>query len=143
MDATAAGPGLVNAQLVATVAYADAASGASKAIVYSGYPAADPRGIPEGAVLGEVVFKKPCGIVAGETLTLQAANPSGGMVLVGGFPRWVRWERSDGQLVFAGPATDMDHGGFFRFQGGYTPEGETSPLLQAGGVLLLGNLVLG
>ena len=143
MDATAAGAGLVNAQLTATVAYADGASGASKVVVYNAYPKADPREIPDGAVMGEVLFKKPCGIVAGETLTLQAASAGGGLVLVGGFPRWVRWVRSDGALVFAGPASDMVHGGFFRFAGGYTPDGETSPLLQAGGLMLFGDLVLG
>ena len=51
MEQQAAGPGLVNAQLEASVAYADDAPGPSKIIFYSAAPATDPRALPAGGVL--------------------------------------------------------------------------------------------
>lgn len=138
-----AGAGLVNAQLVASVAYADAASGPSKLQVYSAMPESDAKAVPGGALLVDIVLAKPCGTVAGELLTLKPATLGGNVAVAGGFARWCRWVRSDGALVCAASVTDVAHDGFFRLAGGYTPDGETSPLLQAGGLVMFGTMVLG
>ncbi len=142
METAAPGAGLVNAQLLATVAYADGSGGASRIVLYDAVPA-DARSVPVGAVLSEVVLAKPCGVVAGELLTLVPASAGGSMVLASGLPRWARWVRADGALVHSGDVSDMQHAGFFRLQGGVTPDGESTPSLQAGGLVLFGALVLG
>ena len=143
MEMSTAGAGLITAQLAATVTYADAASGASRLQIYSAMPEGDARAVPAGALLVSVILAKPCGTVAGEVLTLTPATLGGNVALAGGFARWCRWVRTDGALVFAGNVTDMANGGFFRLAGGYTPDGETSPLLQAGGLVMFGTMVLG
>lgn len=132
----------ISAQLVASLEFADGASGPSSVILYGELPDL-PRGIPAGGTIAEIVLARPCGMVAGELFTLLPASASGTMILTSGLPRWARWVRPDGKLVAAGTLTDLEHDGAFRLQGGTTPAGETSPLLQAGGLVMFGALVLG
>ena len=47
-----------------------------------------------------------------------------------------------GAIVAEGSVTDEANGGDFWVAGGATPPGETSPLLQAGGLVLLGTTSL-
>ena len=48
------------------------------------------------------------------------------------------WVNGAGALVTEGRVTDDANGGDFQVTGGTTPPGETSPLLQAGGLVVLG-----
>lgn len=135
------GPEHINAQLLASLAFADAAAGASRIVLYSALPDL-PRETPAGSALADIILAKPCGTVAGETLTLLPASAGGTMILTNGFARWARWVRSDGKLVAAGTVTNTLGDGAFRLSGGTTPEGESTPLLQAGGLVVFGTLIL-
>ena len=75
-------------------------------------------------------------------LTLRPADPSGALVTATGLPRWARWRRADGVLVGDGTVTDTANGGDFTLTGAATPDGETSPMLYAGGRALLGTVTL-
>jgi hypothetical protein len=125
------GPEHADAQLAATIAFADAGAGAAKIRLYS---AADGA----GDLLAEVVLAKPCATLVGGVLTLHPQDVAGTMVLASGVPRSGRWISGDGLLVAAGTVTDADHGGDFRVIGAGTAVGETSPALYAGGMVLLG-----
>ena len=142
MSAAYLGAEHVNAQLLASLVFADTGSGPCHIELYSDLPT-DPRGTPDSAKLMDIVLAKPCGTVAGESFTLLPASTTGTMILVTGFARWARWVRSDGKLVVAGTVSNMDSDGAFRIDGGTTPDGETTPLLQAGGLVVFGSLVLG
>ena len=136
------GPEHVNAQLIASLAFADGSAGSCRVVLYSSFPDA-PKDVPLGGPVVDVVLGKPCGAVSGESITLIPASASGSMVLTTGLPRWARWVRGDGKLVAAGSVTNMDNDGAFRLQGGTTPVGEVTPLLQAGGLVIFGTLILG
>ena len=127
----------IAAQLAASLAFADDAPGPSVIRLYTTTQPAT-GAAPGGAAQAEITLAKPCATLAAGVLTLHVADPAGALVLASGLPRWARWARSDGLLVADGTVTDMDHGGDFKLQGGTTPVGETSPQLQAGGVVLLG-----
>ena len=60
------------------------------------------------------------------------------MVMATGLPRWGLWVNGAGAIVAEGSVTDEASGGDFWVAGGATPPGDTSPLLQAGGLVLLG-----
>ena len=70
------------------------------------------------------------------------ADPAGAMVLATGQPRAAQWVSGAGLLVAAGSVTDMDHGGDFRVGGAATPAGDDTPTLYAGGLVLLGAVVM-
>ena len=135
------GPVIAAAQLAATVSAADDAPGPC---VIHLYATAQPApGAPAGAdPLASVVLSKPCATVAGGVLTLHPADASGAMVLITGTPRWGRWERGDGALVADGTVTDTSHDGDFQVMGAATPDGDTSPVLYAGGLVMLGTTSL-
>lgn len=133
----------IAAQLAATIAFADGASGPSRIRLYAtDQPLA---GADPGAThIVEIVMAKPCATIAGGVMTLHAAS-GGSMVLAGGRPQWGRWERSDGKLVADGKTVDAEHelDGDLVIVGGTTAPGDDSPTLQAGGLVLLGALTFG
>lgn len=137
----AIGPVITAAQLAATVIAADDAGPPGVIHLYAtAQPATgEPAG---GAPLASIVLAQPCATVTGGVLTLHPADAAGSMVLVSGIPRWGRWERGDGVLVADGTVTDADNGGDFQVVGATTAPGETSPTLQAGGLVLLGTTSL-
>jgi hypothetical protein len=129
-------PGAEIAQLEATMAYADQGSGASRLLVF-----ATDKPVPGAAVNAtpqvEFVLAKPSGRITGGVWVLAAAQPGGSMVMATGIPRWARWLTAGGAWVADGDVTDADHGGAIRLAGGATPEGDTSPMLYAGGLAVL------
>ena len=135
------GPEVVQAQLAATLAFADSGAGPSVIRMYA-TPRPAPGADPGGPAMADVVLGKPCGVLSAGALVLQYADPAGGMVLSTGIPRWARWVRSDGAMVADGTVTDAAHEGDFVVTGAVTPPGESSPTLYAGGRVLLGAVTL-
>lgn len=135
-------PAHAAAQLAATMTFADAAPPASSIVLYADAGAAT-GAAPASAALATITLAQPCGTLAAGTLTLHPASPGGAMVLTSGVARAAQWVRGDGVLVAAGTVTDLDGGGDFRLGGAVTAPGETAPTLYAGGLVLLGAVVLG
>lgn len=139
-------PTITVAQLNASVTNIDAAVGNSGLWFYA--TPQPPYGDPPGAVeLFVIVLSKPCATVALGAMTLNALVPTGTMVVTGGRPLWARWLRGDGTLVADGKVTHEDyavsHGGDFTLAGMPAPDlPDTSPLLLAGGIVLLGTVTL-
>ena len=129
------------AQLAASIAFADTGAQPSSIRLYADAGAAT-GATPAGAPLAEVTLAKPCGTIAAGQLALHVADPTGAMVLATGQPRAAQWVSGEGKLVAAGTVTDMDHGGDFRIGGASTPPGDDTPALYAGGLVLLGAVVL-
>ena len=129
------------AQLAASIAFADTGAQPSSIRLYADATAAT-GAVPVGGPLAEVTLAKPCGTIAAGQLTLHVADPAGAMVLATGQPRAAHWVNGAGLLVAAGTVTDMDHGGDFRVGGASTPPGDDTPTLYAGGLVLLGAVVL-
>ena len=128
------------AQLVATIARADLGSGNSRISLYTNdWPGAGAPGVAAQAV---ITLAKPCAIIVDGFLVFQLAEDFGGMVMSPGIPRWARWDNGAGERVADGGVTDVDHDGQFRIIGGTTPDGEDSPLLLAGALVLLGATAL-
>ena len=135
------GPEHVLAQLAASLAFADAGAEPSRIRVYADAGAAT-GATPGGSPMAEIVLAKPCGTIAAGVLTLHPADLAGAMVLANGIPRAAHWISGEGKLMGAGTVTDMDHGGDFRVGGAATAPGEDSPSFYAGGLVLLGAVVL-
>ena len=81
-----------------------------------------------------VPLANPCGVIAGGVLTLNELAVGGALILVSGIPRRAEWLNGEGKLVVRGTVSDSDHDGNFRVEGGKTPDGETGPMLYAGGL---------
>ena len=135
------GPEHALAQLAASLAFADAGAEPSRILLYADAAAAA-GAAPAGEPLAEIVLSKPCGTIAAGKLTLHPADPAGTMVLANGTPRAARWVSGEGKLVAAGTVTDMARLGDFRIGGAPTAPGDDSPALYAGGLVLLGDVVL-
>ncbi len=135
------GPEHALAQLAASLAFADAGAEPSRIRLYADAGAAT-GAAPVGGPMAEITLAKPCGTIAAGVLTLHPVNQAGAMVLANGKPQSAHWINGDGKLVAAGTVTDMDHGGDFRVEGGTTAPGDESPTLYAGGLVLLGTVVL-
>lgn len=136
------GPATALAQLQATISVADSGTGPAKVRIYT---TARPAGIggAAGAIpQAEVVLAKPCATLENGALVLHPASANGAMVMTTGIPRWAEWVSGAGDVVADGSVTDMDNWGDFRLVGGVTPAGEISPLLQAGGLVVLGATTL-
>ena len=136
------GPALALAQLHAAITTADAGPGPSKVRLYT---TARPDALgddPGAAPQAEVVLAVPCATIVGGALVLHPADTGGTLVQITGTPRWGQWVSGAGTIVAEGSVTDADHGGDFQVAGGATPPGETSPLLQAGGLVVLGTTSL-
>lgn len=135
------GPELALAQLAASIAFADAGAQPSCIRLYADAGAAT-GATPVGTALAEITLAKPCGTIAAGALTLHPADPAGAMVLANGQPRAAQWISGAGLLVAAGTVTDLGHAGDFRISGAPTPPGDDTPSLYAGGLVLLGAVVL-
>ncbi len=135
------GPEHAAAQLAASLAFADAGAQPSRIHLYADAGVAT-GAAPAGEPLAEIVLAKPCGTIAAGKLTLHPANAAGAMVLANGTSRAARWVSGEGKLVTAGTVTDMAHFGDFRIGGAPTAPGDDSPALYAGGLVLLGDVVL-
>lgn len=135
------GPDLVLAQLAASIAFAETGAQPSRILLYAD-ALAGTGAAPSSAPLAEIALAKPCGSIAAGQLTLHVADPAGALVLTSGQPRAAQWVSGDGKLVAAGTVTDMDHSGDFRIVGAATPPGDNTPQLYAGGLVLLGAVVL-
>ncbi len=135
-------PELVAVQLIATLALADTGPLNARILLYAESAVATGTA-PTEPPLAEIELAKPCGTFAAGALTLHPASAAGSMVLVDGTPRAARWVNGSGTPLVAGTVTDLANGGFFRIGGSPTAPGETSPALYAGGLVLLGAVVLG
>ena len=129
------------AQLAASIAFADTGAQPSRIRLYADAGAAT-GAAPAGDPLAEITLAKPCGTIAAGQLTLHVADAAGALVLVTGQPRAAQWVSGDDKLVAAGTVTDMDHSGDFRIGGASTAPGDDTPTLYAGGLVLLGAVVL-
>lgn len=70
-------------------------------------------------------------------MSLIPANPSGAMVLFDGIPRWGRLVAADGAVMADGDVTGPMYAGDIKIVGGKIPAGDTSPMLYAGGLVVL------
>lgn len=134
------GPELALLQLQAALDFADLGGGArielyDEAAVATG-------SAPTGTALASIALAVPCGTLAAGALTLHPDAPTGALVVRSGIPRAARWVNGEGGVVSVGTVTDMAGSGDFRVGGANTAPGETSPTLQAGGLVLLGAVVL-
>ena len=136
----AIGPEHALAQITTSLAFADAGTLPSSILLYAEAAVAT-GAAPTTSALAEIVLAKPCGTITGGVLTLHVANPDGALVLQQGIPRAARWMSGDGKLVGAGTVTDTLNAGDFRIAGGTTAPGDDSPMLYAGGNVLLGDVV--
>lgn len=137
----AVGPEHAAAQLVATLVFADTGANASRILLYASeqpVTGADPGAAP----LAEIMLSKPCGTLIAGVVTLHPSEAGGVMVLQQGIPRWGRWVSGEGKLVADGTVTDTNHAGDFQITGAGTAAGETSPMLYAGSMVMLGALTL-
>jgi hypothetical protein len=130
---------LAAAQMAATLDRLDTGAGTARVRVYSTTMPLTP-GAHSDTPMSTVVLPKPAGAIVGATLVLASAEPA--LVMTAGTPRWAELVAADGVLLHAGDVTDAAHDGFWRVSGADTPEGETSPPFQAGGLLSLGAVVL-
>lgn len=133
-------PATALAQLQATAARSDVGTGNARVRIYLDMPAdfLGSRGVQQA----EVVLARPSATVVNGTLVLHVRDAAGAMVMATGIPRWADWHAADGALLAGGEVSDADHAGPWRVAGGETPEGETSPMLYAGGLVLLGETSL-
>ena len=135
------GPETSLAQLAATIVLADTGVGNARVRLYTtDRPAA--LGGATDTPQAEIVLAKPCATIVEGFLVLHPLDGDGAMVLSPGLPRWGELVSAAGVIVTDGSVTDLDHDGDFRVAGGETPDGETSPLLYAGGLVLLGETSL-
>ena len=135
------GPENTLAQITASLAFADAGALPSSILLYAEAAVAT-GAAPTTSALAEITLAKPCGTITGGVLTLHPLDTAGTLVMSTGLPRWGEWVSGAGVLVAEGSVTDDANSGDFTVAGGTTPPGETSPLLQAGGLVLLGATAL-
>ena len=135
------GPETSLAQLAATIVFADTGAGNARVRIYTSVRPADLGGASD-TPQAEIALAKPCATLVDGVLVLHPLDGDGAMVLSPGLPRWGEWVSAAGVIVTDGSVTDLEHDGDFRVAGGETPDGETSPLLYAGGLVLLGETSL-
>ena len=124
------GPEHIAAQLASTLAFANrGATGQFK--VY----------LDNDVLQIAVPLANPCGVIAGNALGLIAQEAGGALILVSGIPRRAEWLNGEGKVVARGTVSDKTHDGNFRVEGGLTPAGETGPMLYAGGLWSIRDLV--
>ncbi|MBF9267007.1 hypothetical protein I4I83_23625 [Acidovorax cattleyae] len=132
------GPEVALAQLEATIARADAGSGRCRVRLHTTPPRPGSVGDAAGGTpQAEIILAKPCASIVGSALVWHAEDAGGALVMLAGIPRWGVWIGASGIVVAEGSVTDAAHGGDFRVAGGTTPDGEESPLLLAGGLVVL------
>ena len=131
------GPETSLAQLAATIVLADTGAGNARVRLYTSDRPAELGGAAD-TPQAEIVLAKPCATIVDGVLVLHPLDGDGAMVASTGMPRWGEWVSAGGVVLTDGTVTDMAHGGDIRLAGAETPDGETSPLLYAGGLVLLG-----
>lgn len=117
------GPEHIAAQLAATLAFANRGA-AGQFRVY----------LDNDVLQIAVPLANPCGVIVGDAFRLIAQEAGGALILVSGIPRRAEWLNGEGRLVARGTVSDGAHEGNFRIEGGLTPDGETGPMLYAGGL---------
>ncbi|CAM3348992.1 hypothetical protein [Paracidovorax anthurii] len=135
------GPELALAQLLATIARADQGAGNARIRIYDTERPASIASVHADTPQAEIVLSKPCASVVDGVMVMHPLEGAS-MVMHTGLPRWGDWVAASGVVLARADATDMDHTGGWRLQGGDTPPGETSPLLRAGGLVQLGATAL-
>lgn len=136
------GPATALAQLQAAIDLADDGPGPSRVLLFTTDRHAALDGAAGDTPQAEIVLAMPCASIVGGGLVLHVADPGGSLVLTTGMPRWGLWVNAAGDIVAEGSVTDEANGGDFWVAGGTTPLGDTSPLLQAGGLVVLGTTSL-
>ncbi|SDJ08562.1 hypothetical protein SAMN04489709_101191 [Paracidovorax citrulli] len=131
------GPEVALAQLEATIARADAGSGRCRVRLHTTPRPGSVVDAAGGTAQAEIILSKPCASIVGGALVWHAEDAGGALVMLAGIPRWGVWIGASGIVVAEGSVTDAVHGGDFRVAGGTTPDGEDSPLLLAGGLVVL------
>lgn len=132
----------VLAQLQGTLTRANAGAGNAQLLLYTTERPVPITTTHTDTPQAAIVLAKPCGAIVDDALVLYVADPAGALVQTGGMPRWAEWVAGDGAVLTRCFVTDMDHEGGIRVIGGTTPEGETSPMLYAGGLVQLGLVAL-
>lgn len=135
MTVSMASAALSAAQLKASIDRADEGGANASLRFYSTSVPLEPGAVTD-APLAVVELAKPCAKVVGGFMVWAFA--SGGMVMTPGIPRWAEWVAADGAQLHIGDVTDMDGDGFYRVQGGSTPDGDNSPLFYAGSLIVPG-----
>lgn len=130
---------LATAQLSATLTRLNNGASTPRVHVYSTAIPTVP-GAHSDTPMATVLLPMPAGAIIGSSLVLAPADPA--LVITAGTPRWAELIAADGVLLHVGDVTDAAHDGFWRVSGSDTPEGETSPPFQAGGLISLGLVVL-
>lgn len=133
---------LAAAQMQATLDRMSTGGGAAALHLYTTARPPTPQDDPGGAAQAVIALSSPPGVVTDGVLSLTPAVPEGTLVLADGIPRWGRFFAADGAPMADGDVTDDTHGGDITVGGGLTPDGDTSPLLYAGGLVLLGTVAL-
>lgn len=135
-------PALAVAYLAAAIDRADYGPGAASLRTYTTVRPATILDAHTDTPQAEVVLAKPCGHIDSGTLVLDPAVAGAAMVQAGGMPLWAEWIAADGALLARCWVTDVDNGGGIRVVGAATPDGATSPMLYAGGLVQLDTVVL-
>ena len=133
---------LAAAQIAATLERFSTGAGAAKLCLYTNTRPATPQDAPGADPQVVIELATPPGSVTAGVLSLIPSTAGGTMVLLDGLPRWGRFFAAEGEPMADGDVTDSTHGGDIPLLGGTTPEGETSPMLYAGGLVLLGTVAL-
>ena len=136
------GPEAAAAQLAATIARADQGAGFARVRIYT-TPHPSSIAVPRtDTPQAEVVLLKPCAAIVDGALVMYPRDVDGTLVMSTGLPRWADWVAADGSIIATSNCIDSANGGGWQLGGGDTPEGETSPLLYAGGLVQLGATAL-
>lgn len=133
---------LATAQLAASIVRADAGANPSAVYLYTTARPATIATVHSDTPQASIALAKPCGALVADELVWHMADPAGAMVQTTGLPRWAEWVAGDGVVLARCDVTDLDHDGGLKVLGGTTPEGETSPMLYAGGMVQIGQVAL-
>lgn len=135
-------PTLAAVQIAATLERINTGSGAASLQIYTDTRPASVTIAPGQDAQVVIALATPAGTITDGVLSLAASAPGGVMVLADGIPRWGRLFAADGAALADGNVTDAAHGGDIQLLGGSTPSGDTSPMLYAGGLVVLGTTAL-
>lgn len=135
-------PTLAAVQIAATLARINTGTGAASLQIYTDTRPTSVTIAPGQDAQVVIALASPAGTITDGVLSLAASAPGGVMVLADGIPRWGRLFAADGAALADGDVTDAAHGGDIQLLGGSTPSGDTSPMLYAGGLVVLGTTAL-
>lgn len=133
---------LAAAQIQATLERFSVGAGPAKLHLYTSARPATPQDVPGADPQVIIELATPPGSVTDGVLSLVPVTAGGTLVLFDGIPRWGRFYAADGAPMMDGDVTDNAHVGDIPVLGGATPAGDTSPMLYAGGLVLLGTVAL-